>query len=125
VVPLLAVYAMFVLLCPAKLRRPDTVFTLQENIQIAEAQAWWSGRLDLPERKHDSALFDGRVYSPFPPLFSRLAAALLANAALLFYHNTGYVQRGLIASRWITCPSCWRWSAGTLGNAAGSGSAPG
>jgi len=70
-----AVLVVFVLLCEAKLWRPGEIFTIRENVQIAEAQAWWQGRLDLPERKWDSALFNGRVYSHFPPMFSFVAAA--------------------------------------------------
>ncbi len=70
------VLAVFVLFCEAKLWRPGDVFTIRENIQIAEARSWWEGRLDLPERKWDSALFNGRVYSHFPPMFSLLAAAI-------------------------------------------------
>jgi|CXWL01.1.fsa_nt_gi hypothetical protein len=68
------VVGLFVVLCDAKLYRPGDVFTITENIQIAEAQAWWQGNLDLPERKWDSALFEGRVFSHFPPMFSFLAA---------------------------------------------------
>jgi hypothetical protein len=71
-----AVLVVFVVLCEARLWRPGDVFTIRENIQIAEAQAWWGGRLDLPERKWDSALFNGRVYSHFPPMFSFMAAAI-------------------------------------------------
>jgi len=66
----------FALLCDAKLWRPRDVFTIAENIQIAEAQAWWQGKLDLPERKWDSALYNGKVYSHFPPLFSFLSALI-------------------------------------------------
>ncbi len=69
----LAVLGVFVFLCDAKLWRPAEVFTIKENIQIAEAQAWWQGRLDLPERKWDSALFNGKVYSHFPPMFTFLS----------------------------------------------------
>jgi len=65
------------LLLDARLWRPDTIFTINENIQIAEAQAWWNGRLDLPERKWDSAFYEGRVYSHFPPLFSLLSALIV------------------------------------------------
>jgi hypothetical protein len=68
------VLAVFAVLCEAKLWRPSEVFTGRENIQIAEAQAWWKGRLDLPEREWDSALINGRVYSHFPPMFTLIAA---------------------------------------------------
>jgi hypothetical protein len=70
----LLVLATFALLCDAGLYRPHHNFTITENIQVAEAQAWWAGRLDLPERKWDSALYNGRVYSHFPPAFSFLSA---------------------------------------------------
>ncbi|RME36852.1 MAG: hypothetical protein D6788_10755, partial [Planctomycetota bacterium] len=72
-----AVVLVFALCLPARLWRPDKVFTLTENIQIAEAQAWWNERLDLPERKWDSALYRGKVYSHFPPMFSILSAAVV------------------------------------------------
>ena len=68
------VLGSFALLCDATLFQPGTVFTIHENIQIGEAQSWWQGRLDLPERKWDSALCDGKVYSHFPPMFSFLSA---------------------------------------------------
>ena len=64
------------LLIEAKLWRPDTTFTIKHNVQIAEAGAWWQGRLDLAERRWDTALKDGRVYSCYPPLFSFIAALL-------------------------------------------------
>ncbi len=70
----LLVLLTFALLCDAKLYRPGEVFTITENIQIAEAQSWWQGRLDLSERKWDSALFQGRVFSHFPPMFSFVSA---------------------------------------------------
>ena len=69
-----AVLIAFVVLCQARFWRPDELFTITENIQIGEAQSWWMGRLDLPERKWDSALFKGRAYSHFPPMFSFIAA---------------------------------------------------
>lgn len=40
------------------------------NSNLAEAQAWRSGRLDLAARTLDTAYVDGRVYNVFPPLFS-------------------------------------------------------
>ena len=36
-------------MCEAKLWRPQKIFTIQENVQIAEAQAWWQGKFDLPD----------------------------------------------------------------------------
>lgn len=65
------------LLSQASLWRPGARFGLNENVQIAEAQAWWSGRLDLPERRWDTALYHGRVYSYFPPAFTFVAALIV------------------------------------------------
>lgn len=70
------VYFVFFALNDARLWRPGVVFDSAHNMQIAEAAAWWQGRLDLPERVHDTALKDGRVYSHFPILFTVVAAAL-------------------------------------------------
>jgi len=73
----IAVLLTFGVLTEAKLWRPDVRFGIRENVQIGEAQAWWSGRLDLPERLWDTALKDGRVYSYFPPMFTILAAGVV------------------------------------------------
>ena len=52
------------------------------NTNFAEAMAWRAGRLDLPKRVHDSALFGGRVYSVNPPLFTFLSYGALAGRDL-------------------------------------------
>lgn len=65
------------LLSRADLWRPDCVFDGRRNVQIAEAQSWWHGRLDLPERPWDTALLNGRVYSYFPPMFTLVAAVFV------------------------------------------------
>ena len=64
---------VFVLLEPS-LFRPDIVFDARNNNQIAEAKAWWNGRLDLSEKKWDTATVGTRHYSHFPPLFTIIAA---------------------------------------------------
>ncbi|MFQ5590110.1 MAG: hypothetical protein ACE5HE_03000 [Phycisphaerae bacterium] len=79
---LLLVLVVFVLLSEARLWRPETVYGIGANFQIAEAQAWWDGHIDLPERRHDTALVDGKVYSHFPVMFTILAAALVP-----FFHG--------------------------------------
>lgn len=71
-----AVVVVVATLCDARLWRPGVVFGTRENVQIAEAAAWGSGRLDLPERTWDTALKDGRVFNCFPPMFTFVAAAL-------------------------------------------------
>jgi len=93
-----AVLVVFVLLCEAKLWRPGEIFTIRENVQIAEAQAWWQGRLELPAREWDTALKDGRVYSYFPPMFTILAAAVVP-----FCDG---VPHGLIVAIVLLVPMC-------------------
>jgi hypothetical protein len=73
----IAVLLVFGLLTEARFWRPEDTFTITENIQIAEAQAWWAGRLVLPERKWDTALKDGRVFSHFPLMFTFIAAVVV------------------------------------------------
>lgn len=73
----IAVLSIIAICVPAKLWRPQTCFTIRENIQIAEAQSWWQGRLDLPERKWDSALYQGKIYSHFPPAFTLVSAVIV------------------------------------------------
>ena len=53
------------------------------NHALAEALAWRDGRLTLPGRMHDSALFEGRVYNVFPPLLTLLAYAAVTVGPLL------------------------------------------
>jgi hypothetical protein len=50
------------------------------NPAIAEGRAWWSGRLDLPERLWDSALVakTDKAYNVYPPLLSILAFVITA-----------------------------------------------
>jgi len=62
---------------PPSSLRWDLVFGWHTNVQIGEAQAWWQGRLDLPERVWDTALYQGKVYSYFPPAFTFVSAVLV------------------------------------------------
>ena len=72
-----AVMALALIIKP-EVWQSGLTFGPQDNAQIAEAASWWNGRLDLAERTWDTALKDGRVYSHLPPLFSLIAAGLLA-----------------------------------------------
>lgn len=49
-----------------------------DNPQVREAQAWHDGRLNLLERKWDTAFNDGKTYSHFPPMFTFLSYPLIA-----------------------------------------------
>jgi hypothetical protein len=71
------VVVAFAVLCSAKLWRPDAIFRDRENVQITEAKAWLEGRLDLPRRRWDTALFEGKAYSHYPPMFTFIAMPIV------------------------------------------------
>ncbi len=70
---LFTVYLIALGLNEAKLVRPGFI----QNPQAEEAAAWWNGRLDLSDRKWDTAFKDGKAYSHFPPMFSFISAAVV------------------------------------------------
>lgn len=74
---LAAVYVLFVMVFDARLWRPGHVLTPDRSVQVTEAQAWLNGTMALPKRQWDTALYEGRVYSFFPPLMTFLSAAIL------------------------------------------------
>jgi len=51
------------------------------NPNVAEAQSWLEGHVDLNGRPWDSALVDGRSYNIFPPLLTFVSAACIALSA--------------------------------------------
>jgi hypothetical protein len=69
------VYIVAAVLLETSVWRPDEVFGARNNTQIAEAESWWNGRLDLAEKQWDTATVGARHYSHFPILFSVIAAA--------------------------------------------------
>ncbi|MCC7293769.1 MAG: hypothetical protein IT449_17055 [Phycisphaerales bacterium] len=76
-VALASIYAFCILFPSYPFTSVTRVFEAEENPLVAQAQAWWSGRLDLPQRLWDTALFNERVYAVQPPAYSFLAAAVL------------------------------------------------
>jgi hypothetical protein len=57
----------------------------RSNASFAEAVAWRAGRLDLelPQRIHDTALYEGRLYNVIPPLFTVMSYAAITAAGAL------------------------------------------
>jgi len=107
---------------------PTKVFNGRDNVQIAEAQSWWFGRLHLPERRFDTASVGGQAYSHFPPLFSFMAALIVpfyagvpqwlvwlivvipipVFAYRLFWIRTGSVLAGVVLAIGLVCgTSVW------------------
>ena len=76
-VGLVVVYVVCFLLLNLTLWRPHQVLSPSRNIQIAEAQAWWQGRVDLSRPYQDVAQYEGRLYNVFPPLFTLISAVIL------------------------------------------------
>ncbi len=79
----LVCYAAFLLAMDADLWRPHDYVKPDRNVNVAEAAAWLSGQVNLmvPEgsnrRPWDSALYEGKVYSHFPPAFTFASLAVL------------------------------------------------
>jgi len=74
---LVVVYVVVLVLFEPKLLRPGVVFDGRHNTQIVEAESWWNGRLDLPARRWDTALWEDRAYSHFPVMFTLIAAVFV------------------------------------------------
>ena len=54
------------------------------NQGATEAMAWLSGRLDLPSRGGDTALYNGRFYNIFPPLWTFVCFAVYGLNQLVY-----------------------------------------
>ncbi len=84
IVGLIVVYLSVYFLIDADAVTRQYSLTPEANLNVAEARAWLSGRLDLDcptgakERPWDSAVFEDRVYNVFPPLFSVISAVVLS-----------------------------------------------
>lgn len=80
---LIGVYLAGYMLIDADAVKHSYLLIPLNNLNVAEAQAWLSGRLDLDvgplrgERPWDSALFQGRIYNVFPPMFTLVSAAVM------------------------------------------------
>jgi hypothetical protein len=86
----LLVYAAFFALSDFSFWRPERRFDAGDNLNICEGRSWLHGRLDLildevslkypnpTGRPWDSAFYNGRVYSHFPPFASMLFTPLEA-----------------------------------------------
>lgn len=48
------------------------------NLHLRQAEAWLQGRLDIPRKLHDVAVYQGKYYVPFPPAPSILLTPLVA-----------------------------------------------
>lgn len=69
----MALYVACLVVLGPKLRFSQWYIAPENNVAAAEAMAWLDGRLDLPGRGGDTALFDGKVYSIFPPLWTMVS----------------------------------------------------
>jgi hypothetical protein len=74
---LLLLVGLYVIAAPI-LRPVSWVVDAQHNACHVEARAWRDGRLNLDRRYHDTAVYNGKVYSHFPPLFSFISWAAIA-----------------------------------------------
>ena len=70
-------YAAFYFLIDANALRYPYILTPEHNPNVAEAAAMLDGRLELEFRGHDTALYDGKVYNVYPPMFTLISLAAL------------------------------------------------
>jgi len=81
---LVGVYLTFYLLLDSDALSRSFLCGSLNNLNVSEAESWLHGRLDLdarPEpgrRPWDTAVYDGRVYNVFPPMFTFIAAGVMA-----------------------------------------------
>jgi len=81
---LVGVYLTFYLLLNSDALSRSFLCGPLNNLNVSEAESWLTGRLDLDagtglgRRPWDTAVYNGRVYNVFPPLFTLIAAAVMA-----------------------------------------------
>ncbi|MGI6376400.1 MAG: glycosyltransferase family 39 protein [Anaerolineae bacterium] len=76
----------------------------EANLYALQADAFLHGRFDLPQHYHDTAVFEGRYYVPFPPFPALLVTPIVA---LFGLHNTNMVLVSLLLAL-ATGRVCWR-----------------
>ena len=74
---LILVYLGVYLLIDAHGLKHSYLLIPRNNANVAEAEALLNGRLELAERTYDTALYQGKAYNVFPPLFTLIAAAVM------------------------------------------------
>lgn len=62
--------------CPATFFG-NRIIVYEDNLNIGEAVAWWRGTFELPFRRLDTALFEGRILNAYPPMMTLIAAAVV------------------------------------------------
>ncbi len=72
-----AVYLAFYFLIDTHALRHPYLLTPEQNSNVAEAAAILHGRLTLDARAADTALFQGRAYNVYPPMFTLISLAVL------------------------------------------------
>lgn len=92
--------ALLVVVLVASLVDPIRRASGETNLHALQAQAFLQGRFDLSRHYHDTAVFEGRYYVPFPPA---PAILMLPFVALLGVHATNTVVWSLA----VTFLSAW------------------
>ncbi|NLX36439.1 MAG: glycosyl transferase family 39 [Chloroflexi bacterium] len=92
---------LFLLLALLSLTGPLQDSPGEANLYALQANAFLQGRLDLPQHYHDTAVFRGRYYVPFPPFPALLVTPIVALVGL---HSTNMVLVSLLlalATGWV------------------------
>ncbi len=88
-----ALLGLFLLLALFSLVGPLQDSPGEANLYALQADAFLHGRFDLPQHYHDTAVFEGRYYVPFPPFPALLVTPIVA---LFGLHNTNMVLVSLL-----------------------------
>ena len=99
-----ALLGLFLLLALFSLVGPLQDSPGEANLYALQADAFLHGRFDLPQHYHDTAVFEGRYYVPFPPFPALLVTPIVA---LFGLHNTNMVLVSLLLAL-ATGRVCWR-----------------
>ncbi|MFH0981274.1 MAG: hypothetical protein V2A79_07035 [Planctomycetota bacterium] len=73
----MVVYVAFYFLIDANALRYPYLLTPEHNSNVAEAAAILHGRLELEFRTQDTALFEGKAYNVYPPMFTLISLVAL------------------------------------------------
>ena len=93
--------ALLAVLLAASLLDPLGKAHGEANLHALQAQAFLEGRFDLPRHYHDTAVYEGRYYVPFPPALAILMLPLVALLGLRATNTVAWSLAVTLLSAWL------------------------
>lgn len=93
--------ALLAALLAASLINPLRKASGEANLHALQAQAFLDGRLDLPRHYHDTAVYEGHYYVPFPPAPAILMLPLVALLGLRAANTVAWSLAVTLFSAWL------------------------